>query len=83
MILSVSAVVVLTLASSLAWAASSDPRDLPLAPTPDADGYSMAAPQAAAAEGKMNVALSGRRFSFGTSHPDRLEHAPQGERPAD
>jgi len=60
MILSVSAVVVLTLASSLAWAASSDPRDLPLAPTPDADGYSMAAPQAAAAEGKMNARIEAR-----------------------
>ena len=60
MILSAPAVVVLTLASTFACAGTSGPRVLPVSPSADSDGYSMAAPQAAAAEDKLNARIEAR-----------------------
>ena len=60
MTLSAPAVLVLTLASPLAWAGESGLRVLPIFPSSDSDGYSMAAPQAAAAEGKLNANIEAR-----------------------
>jgi ribosome-associated toxin RatA of RatAB toxin-antitoxin module len=60
MILSAPAVFVLTSASTFAWAGTAGLPVLPMSPSSDSDGYSMAAPQAVAAGDKLQARIEAR-----------------------